>query len=261
MGGYWHDSPDNPFNQMSWTRGGGGYDNAQTRESNERRASAMPSGSVDALPRFANTQVAASIMSENGGGDAVVGDYIVRVGGGPASGKTATGPSGGGAGPGSQVVATGNPGAGPAAGEVRTPGPRTSGPGSGRVGMSFNGPETTPIFIGGSEMARDRGFSDAADAEDRWGEGEFLSPTWFYAWSVVGADMLEAVGLRKDRVMRDLSALPGKAASGVRDLAGFLDRGDLSLPGQHPDRYPFWEVNGSARVGQGGAVFKTGGGF
>lgn len=52
-GGYWVNSPENPFNQMDYTRGGGGYDNAATTESNANRAFAM-SGSGNSMPRYAN---------------------------------------------------------------------------------------------------------------------------------------------------------------------------------------------------------------
>lgn len=91
MGGYWHESPDNPFNQMSYTRGGGGQNNDQTRESNERRAAAMPSGSVQALPRFANRNVAAEVLKA--GEMAVVGERIVKKAD-PAAKQTAAKPKG-----------------------------------------------------------------------------------------------------------------------------------------------------------------------
>lgn len=53
-GGYWVNSPENPFNQMDYTRGGGGYDNASTTQSNANRAFAM-AGSGNSMPRYANS--------------------------------------------------------------------------------------------------------------------------------------------------------------------------------------------------------------
>lgn len=76
MGGYWIHSPDNPFNQMDYTRGGGGRDNDQTRESNERRASAMQGAGPGAWARFADMGVAAKHMKD--GDYAIVGDRVVK---------------------------------------------------------------------------------------------------------------------------------------------------------------------------------------
>lgn len=42
----------------------------------------------------------------------------------------------------------------------------------------------TPIQIGGGWVDIDEGWSDAGDVEQRYGEGEFLSPAWFYGWGI-----------------------------------------------------------------------------
>lgn len=51
--------------------------------------------------------------------------------------------------------------------------------------------EITQLVIAGQPVPIDTGWSNAAEAEDRWGEGEFLSPSWFYAWGVVAADAVK----------------------------------------------------------------------
>lgn len=109
MGGYWIDSPDNPFNQMSWTRGGGGYDNSSTHESNDRRAHAMEGAGASALPHFATVGAAASALV--GGQYAVVGDNVIRTSG-PGSASAHSGSGGGGSGAGSAGVTTGSGGSG-----------------------------------------------------------------------------------------------------------------------------------------------------
>ncbi len=108
MSGYWIDDPDNPFNRMSYTRGGGGYDNRETRESNDRRASAMMGAGASALPHYANIDVA--IKASPGLSYAVVGDYVVRTDG---RNRDSGGESrGAGSGPGVAVAATGAGGRG-----------------------------------------------------------------------------------------------------------------------------------------------------
>lgn len=47
----------------------------------------------------------------------------------------------------------------------------------------------TPIMIDGVKVIHDKGWSDAGEAEERWGEGEFGSPTWFYSWGVAIKDL------------------------------------------------------------------------
>lgn len=112
MGGYWIDSPDNPFNQMSWTRGGGGYDNDQTRESNDRRASAMQGAGASALPHFATVGVARAL---NRTGMSVVGDNVI------AFQKQAPATSGAGA-SGVRTAAPGEAGSGPGVANASTDG-------------------------------------------------------------------------------------------------------------------------------------------
>lgn len=45
-----------------------------------------------------------------------------------------------------------------------------------------------PLYAGGRRLSIDRGWSNAADVEDRLGEGEFMSPSWFMNWGIAGAD-------------------------------------------------------------------------
>src|SRR5690606_33776000 len=84
--------------------------------------------------------------------------------GGVARPQVTTGKGGGGAGPGS-----------PAAG-----GNGGTGPGSAAVVAEPLKPKLKPthaqIMVGGGLVPHDAGWSDASEAEDRWGESEFLSP-------------------------------------------------------------------------------------
>jgi len=76
MSDYWAYSPDNPFNQMDYTRGGGGGNNSATAESNERRANAFHEGAVQGLPRFASVGVALGAIKT--GEMAVVNDRLIK---------------------------------------------------------------------------------------------------------------------------------------------------------------------------------------
>lgn len=97
------------------------------------------------------------------------------------------------------------PSAGPGGAVTATGAPLTSGPGLGVIttGTAFyqswlpadyswgiTDTKRTPMMIGGEYVHIDPRWSDAGDAEQRWGEGELLSPTWFYQWGVAGADMI-----------------------------------------------------------------------
>lgn len=77
MSGYWIDDPANPFNQMSYTRGGGGYDNSSTHESNAAREFAMQGSGYNALPRYADAATAQSVLPP--GSLAVVGNTVVKT--------------------------------------------------------------------------------------------------------------------------------------------------------------------------------------
>lgn len=108
----------------------------------------------------------------------------------------------GGAGPGSAAVVAGGrsavtsgPGSGiTVSGGAGDPG---SGPGAfvfGDITLEPKMKKThTQLVIGGGSVAHDPGWSDAGEVEERWGEGELLSPTWFYQWGVVGADAWKSV--------------------------------------------------------------------
>lgn len=112
MSGYWIDSPDNPFNRMKWTRGGGGYDNEQTRESNDRRASAMEGAGASALPHFATVGVARALSPT---GMSVVGDNVI------AFQRQAPATSGAGS-SGARTAAPGQAGSGPGVANASTDG-------------------------------------------------------------------------------------------------------------------------------------------
>lgn len=176
MSGYWIDSPDNPFNQMSWTRGGGGYDNDQTRESNERRASAMSGAGASALPHFATGAIAQAAVPN---GYAVVGDHVVQTGvrvrqqGVPGAGGGQTG--------GQTVITSGD-------GVKRSGSKLTLPEGAGPLKLSIKD-KATGLLIGGHPSPVNAGWSDTEEAEARYGDSEFLSPTWFYSWAVTGADL------------------------------------------------------------------------
>ena len=113
------------------------------------------------------------------GTDGPVGVQLVTATpGGVANPHVATGKGGGGTGPGSAVVGGGG-GTGPGAAAV------VAGPVKLKPKMQ---PTHTQIVVGGSPLVHNPGWSDAGEAEERWGEGELLSPTWFYQWGVSLAD-------------------------------------------------------------------------
>lgn len=70
-------------------------------------------------------------------------------------------------------------------GVVRVGKPVGSGPGNGRLLTGWFGKpeEVTQAYIGGFALPRDPNTSDAQEIEDAHGEGEFLSPGWFYNWA------------------------------------------------------------------------------
>lgn len=79
--------------------------------------------------------------------------------------------------------------------------PVTTGPGAkiatvkggSRLKMGEYAP-VTPIMMDGVEVIHDKGWSDAGEAEERWGEGELGSPSWFYSWGVAFADLASQPG-------------------------------------------------------------------
>ncbi|MBU1335209.1 MAG: hypothetical protein KJ944_19375 [Alphaproteobacteria bacterium] len=155
--------------------------------------------------------VAALTVSTSGSGSA---------GSGPGAVAVATAPGGGGSGPGAA-------GAGVSA---------VPGAGGGKLKSKLQVTHTQ-MMVGGNLLSHDAGWSDAGEAEERWGEGEFLSPSWFYAWGVSGADVLKNLG----------SAFP--AVKPPEDAVRLQERDaayDLAFPG---------------RVGTDGVTWRTMGGF
>lgn len=174
MSDYWIDSPDNPFNQMDYTRGGGGYDNRQTHESNDRRAEAMQGAGAAALPHFANVGVAQAYYP--GKGLAVVDGNVIRTTGpGAPSANTVGGV--GGAGAGSAGVASSSRAGGKGAGSrLVIGGPLTP-------TMNAN---VTEMMVGGDWWKSNPWFSDAEEYTKRYGESEIAEMAFFL--TNVGAD-------------------------------------------------------------------------
>lgn len=108
---------------------------------------------------------------------------------------------GGGSGAGSAVVTNdvttssspvqGAGGSGAGSTGVTTGGKAAGGTGAGSSMVTL-GPKLKPthtqIVVGGRPLVHNSGWSDAGEAEERFGEGELLSPTWFYQWGVSLAD-------------------------------------------------------------------------
>lgn len=102
---------------------------------------------------------------------------------------------GGSVGPGAPRTVAGATGTGPGNPGVIGAGGRPVGGGAGlpptiagRVAAAGVMPRTTQLWVGGYPLARDLGTSDAQDFEDRYGDSEFLSPTWFATWGIAGRD-------------------------------------------------------------------------
>lgn len=144
-------------------------------------------------------------------------------------------------GPGASGVA-----AGPVAGVGGTGavggGPRRDGTGI-QLPMDKASP-LMPIYAGGRQLALDRGWSNAADVEDRLGEGEFLSPTWFYNWGIAGADTWANLSssnggpLKTRKIQEDLYEAPGVAGDWLQRMGnGFLETRKAMRDPYGPD-YP-----------------------
>ncbi|KKB09523.1 hypothetical protein [Devosia chinhatensis] len=228
MSGYWIDDDANPFNQMSWTRGGGGYDNSGTHKSNELRSEAMEGAGAAALPHFANAGVAAA--STPGLSYVVVGDNVLRVDGRNAPGS----------GPGVGQAATGSGDtSGPGAGAVASTSARTSGAGSSLV-INSGGLKTTDLFVGGRKLAKDEGTSDGGDFEDRWGE-------WGGAIAGIGVMLSDHWQILQEYNRASVEAEPLRGGGGFDRIV--KSWGEMV------------QQNSSARLRQDGVVVKTGGGF
>lgn len=196
-GGYWIDSPDNPFNQMSYTRGGGGYDNSSTQASNDARAFAMQGAGASALPHFATAGVAQKVLPP--GSLAVVGDNVVKTTG-PGSSSASTKGGSGGAGAGSSGAASvasggGGKGAGsqlviaaPGGGKKMAPAKSLSG-GDGPRYLDMG---TWPVF-GPLTWEVGPGFVDAQDVEDIYGDDIF-------SWPALAAKSLHDAAINAQRM-------------------------------------------------------------
>lgn len=210
MSDYWFRSSDNPLNNMDYTRGGGGYDNDQTRESNDRRADAMPQGSLGAIPRYASTMAAASQM--DGPGLAFIDGQLGYVGQsvtGPGTSRQTTGGVAPSAGPGSAGASNAqNPPAVPGAGAK----PKASfGVGAGAIGPAWpQDPKKGPAFdtrefpgmiptpgpddVSGRQLPflgvpweNNPHVPNAETIEEEFGDTDFLSPGWFVQWGTIPA--------------------------------------------------------------------------
>lgn len=173
--------------------------------------------------------------------------YAVVTGGAPVPVRTtgvgaATVVAGSTTGPGAAVVGSGvttGPGAAVVGG-----GPRRDGTG---IQLPVDKPGLLmPVYMAGHRMAMDRGWSNAEDGESRWGENEFLSPSWFHAWGVAGADTWANLNVENDgpirtrRVQEDLYNAPGVVRDGAIGFAGYLDERRVELTrraGSHGDHF------------------------
>lgn len=206
MSGYWIDSPDNPFNQMSYTRGGGGYDNSSTHESNAARDFAMQGSGTGALPRYADTQTAQSVLPA--GSLAVVGDYVIKT--------TAQTPAQVGSGAGAGTAATGGAHTSGAGAEavVNDPQAKTKGAGS-RLTITAGAPlkvktkpENTGIHVGGLDWQPNPWWSDTEEWEARYGE----PGDWAGGLVVFGADVVWNAARLADAVITPTNPSPKREA-------------------------------------------------
>lgn len=184
MSGSWFDAPENPFNQMNYTRGGGGYNNRDTAHSNARRAHAMEGAGASALPHFRDTKTAQAALV--GRQLAVVGgDTVVRTTGSGATGASTKGGSGG-SGPGSAGAAAGSGGRGAGSKLALSAPPLT-------MAAKDSG---TEIFTGGDWWKSNPWWSDTEEWEARYGE----PGDWLGGVVVAGADTFFNVARGIDHV-------------------------------------------------------------
>lgn len=119
------------------------------------------------------------------------------------------------------------------------------------VALGFDEPSPVmPIFVGGRAVAHDTGWSNAADGEERWGENELLSPSWFHAWGVAGADVWANASvtsggpLYTDRIVAGVKAAPAALANGAL---------------QRMDAFTLQQFVNTAASNAGQPVYSTGG--
>lgn len=88
---------------------------------------------------------------------------------------------------------------------------------------ALGGPgKITQPYFAGMPVPVDFSTSDAELGEQRWGDGDFLSPTWFFQWGVAARDFYTGT-FNTEKIEGDLSALPSAAAYGAKDFARYLD--------------------------------------
>ena len=98
------------------------------------------------------------------------------------------------------------------------------------VALGFDQPSLVmPLVAGGRRLAHDQGWSNIADWEERTGESELLSPTWFASWGVAGADAWANLSVdhggpvRTKKVQADLWNAPGVIRDAVPSFFSFAD--------------------------------------
>lgn len=124
-------------------------------------------------------------------------------------------------------------GTGPGAAGVvaATPGNRGAFRSQLTVSLPYDDPsKIIPLAVGGRMLAHDAGWSSIADWEERTGDSEFLSPTWFASWGVASADVwanmsTENAGpLKTRKIQQDLYNAPGVLGDALTTIGkGFLD--------------------------------------
>lgn len=238
MSDYWVDSPDNPFNRMDYTRGGGGNDNSDTEQSNRLRAFAMQGSGAGALPRFnSGTEAqkaadrgalpqfesiaAATVFARRYGVSGVVqaGGKTVTVGNpvkGPAKPTVSAPPSRPADTPkNANPRPLPNPTVKPGGSGAGTSNPRTVGvptkPGSSLGGSGVGSPVVvtgplkpsmqdtiTEFQVGGVKWRPEPNTSNADQVEERLGEAEFLSPAWWVNWGIAAVDTVHNVNMARN---------------------------------------------------------------
>ena len=81
-------------------------------------------------------------------------------------------------------------------------------------------------------MPRDPGTSNAQDIEDVFGEGDFLSPSWFMTWAAFGANMTHGAQSWLDSQPGGVKGPPSLYQS--MEDAGLHRQNPLGLPDFNP---------------------------
>lgn len=175
------------------------------------------------------------------GTDGPVGvQFVTPTPGGVANPHVATGKGGGGTGPGSAAVGGGG-GTGPGSAAVV----------AGLLEPKLN-PSHTQLMIGGGLLTHDPGWSDVGEMEERYGDSEFLNPTWFLSWGVAGADAWAGANvssggwLKTEKIEQDVKNAPGVLGDWLTTIGqGFLDtRAGMASPFGPDKRTPGFSTGG-----------------